>query len=87
MPIYGLGVRIETIQDTTLTATVTTKNLSRLDMYLDKRPLESLDVVDEPRRVVLALPAPLAPGDVVVLDLKGYEDNRLAAARRIRLAG
>jgi hypothetical protein len=87
MPSYGLRVRVETLRDTTLTVAVTTRNLSRLDVYLDQRPLSSVDVDDGSRQVVLELPAPLAAGDAVVLDVKGYEGSRLAAARRMRMRG
>jgi hypothetical protein len=87
MPSYTLSVRDLSVQGTTISANLTTRSLSRLDVYLSGRPLEALDVVDESRDIVLDLPAPLAAGERVVLDLKGYESGHLAAARRIPLRG
>jgi hypothetical protein len=86
MPCYRLDIQIESLQGTTLTATITTENFSRLDVYLDGRPRASLDVVDGAQSLVLDLPAPLAPGGTMVLELKGYRDGELVARRRVTLA-
>lgn len=59
---------------------VTTENLQRLDVYLGDRPTVSLDVADGTTSVTI----PVEPA-AATLDLRGFDDGRLAAARRALL--
>jgi hypothetical protein len=56
---------------------VRTENLQRLDVYLEDRPIRSLDIDDGTTQVTV----PLEPEDAV-LDLRGFDGGTLAAARR-----
>lgn len=60
---------------------VTCQNIDRLDVYLDDRPLRSLDV--KPPSAVFTLPARL--GGARQLRLLGFDGGRLAAATRVAL--
>jgi C-terminal processing protease CtpA/Prc len=50
-PSYGLSVRLRRNADKSQTIEVSTKNISRVDMYLNDRPFKTLDTKDETRRV------------------------------------
>jgi len=60
---------------------LSTGNLDRLDLFANGRPLCSIDVADGTRRIDVPNPA----GTSIVLDIRGYKDGGLAAARRMRL--
>lgn len=81
MPVRTLSVKVNAKSDGTLTATATTKNISRLDVFLDGRPQQSLDVTDGKTELSVKLPSRGAS----VLELRGFEDDRLVAARRTKL--
>jgi len=59
---------------------VTTKGITRLDTYIDRRPVKSLDVSDGARTFKVDLPS-----DAKSLELAGYDGGALAAARKIAL--
>ena len=50
-PSYGLSVTLRQNRDRSKTIEVSTKNISRLDVYINDRPLKSLDVKDGKVRV------------------------------------
>lgn len=50
-PVYGLSVTLRRNRDRSQTIEVSTKNISRLDLYLNDRPFKTLDTKDETRRV------------------------------------
>ena len=56
--------------------TVTTAKVSRLDIIFDGRPFGSMDVTDGPHGVSV-------PAGVGVIDLRGYDEGQLVAARRL----
>lgn len=60
------------------TVSVETANLSRLDVYLDTRPVTSIDVADGVHDIAIS-----ARNRTSVLDLRGFRDERLVAARRL----
>ena len=60
--------------------TMTTKNLDRVDCYVDRRPQETFDVKDGDK--VFELPAPV---DASQLELQGYKQGRLSASTRLSL--
>jgi hypothetical protein len=59
--------------------TVTTKGISRLDAYVDRRPRRTLDVTDGETTFELGAEAGLAS----LLELQGYDGAELVAARRV----
>jgi hypothetical protein len=81
LPVYNLSVTIDGIDGTSLTATVTTQNISRLDALVDERPQQSLDVSDGATQLALELPSKYE-----ILELCGYDvQGRLVAAPRIKI--
>ena len=58
--------------------TVTTAKISRLDIVFDGRPFGSMDVTDGPHGVSI-------PAGVGVIDLRGYDEGALVAARRLNV--
>jgi len=84
-PAYGLSAEAEIEAPGRLRLRATTRNLSRLDVYLTGRPQRSLDVVDGETELTLDLPA--APAGPWRLELRGYDGDRLAAASRTLVEG
>ena len=62
------------------TLTVTTLNLSRVDVYVDDRPALSLDVHDGDNSA--GVPQPAGPAQI---HLEGYDGNELAATRDLAM--
>ena len=77
---YRLTVSPGAVSGGNWTLSVTTENLSRLDLYLNDRPIRSVDISNGANAV--DIPVPTAPA---VLDLKGFQGGKLAAARRLFL--
>ncbi|NET32741.1 MAG: peptidase S41 [Cyanothece sp. SIO1E1] len=81
MPVRVLEIEIKARSSDTLEATVTTQNFSRLDVLLDGRPQQSLDVGDGSTNLILTLPMSGAS----TLEMQGFESSHLVAARRISI--
>lgn len=64
----------------TLTIQTTTAGISRLDTYIDGRPMESQDINDGTHSINVDLPA-----GATLLELAGYKDNEYVAARKLQL--
>lgn len=69
---------------------VTTRNLDRLDLFVDGRPWGSRNVAVDEEELVLKLSAPAlaadrAAPDAVRLRLEGYRGDKLVVARRLRV--
>jgi C-terminal processing protease CtpA/Prc len=77
LPVRQLSVDIDSVSDGTLTATVNTKSIARLDIYLDKRPQQSLDISADTTQITVELRTGAS-----VLEVQGYESDRLVAVRR-----
>jgi hypothetical protein len=60
---------------------LSTKNVSRVDIFLNERPLVSRDIRDGSTSIVVTLPTP----GTGILELRGFDDSRLVALRRIAL--
>ena len=82
--LKDLPVRLLTISSSqagsTLTIQATTIGISRLDTYVDGRPLESLDINDGTHSFNVNLPA-----EATLLELAGYENSEYVAARKLQL--
>jgi hypothetical protein len=79
MPVRLLTVTTSQT-DSTLTIQVNTIGISRLDTYIDGRPLESLDINNRTRTFNVNLPS-----GATLLELAGYENGEFVAARKISL--
>jgi hypothetical protein len=82
LPVYALTIATQAQAAQTLTLTVETKNISRLDVYVSDRPQQSLDVKDGPTTVTIPLPTP----EPVIVELQGFAslptgDQRVAVRR------
>ena len=80
MPAYALSARLEGAagNGAAPVVKVTTKNLDRLDVYLDGRPRLTLDAADGENNFEL----PAAAG-AVQLEIRGYKGGELAASTRL----
>ena len=75
---YTLEI-LEVVKDeTNRRVRVKTANLKRLDVYLADRPINSLDIKEDG---TLTVAIPNEPSEAT-LDLKGFDEGRLAATRR-----
>jgi len=82
LPVRKLAVEVTPLRDPTeVRVSATTENISRLDAYLDGRPVKTVDV--ENRAVDFDLSVPL-PGSYS-LELRGFDDSQLVAAKRIEV--
>lgn len=79
MPVRRLSATT-TLAGAVLTLDATTAGLSRLDIYIDGRPMESLDISDGNHSVDVNLPS-----GAMSLKLAGYQNNELVAARKMDL--
>jgi len=75
-PVRGLHASFEGSD-----VVVTTAHLDRVDVFVDGRPLGSLDVIDDSCRFAVEPMPPPGTG----LDLAGYDEGSLVAARRYAL--
>jgi hypothetical protein len=78
---YGLAVRADPPADGRLLITATTKGLDRIDLLVDDRPRHTVDVQDG--TTVIELPLPTAGAST--LQLRGFDQGKLVAARQIQL--
>jgi hypothetical protein len=81
LPVRVLSVEVDHATDGEMSVTTNTKNISRLDAYIDGRPRLTLDVEDGPTTFDLSLDS-LSPH---TLELHGFDGNELVAARRIEM--
>lgn len=79
MPVRLLNVTTSPAGPT-LTIQAKTVGISRLDIYIDGRPLESHDINDGTHSYDVAPPAAAA-----LLELAGYKNDKLVAARKMKL--
>lgn len=79
LPFYTLAAEIAKDSLRSLDVKVKSKNLSRLDLYLDERPLQSFDVKDGLTQLKVSLPA----AETNELVLRGYLDGKLVATSRM----
>ncbi len=73
-PVRGLAATV-----TAGSVTVTTASVSRLDITFDGRPFGSMDVTDGAHGISVA-------DGVEVIDLRGYDEGELVAARRLTVS-
>ena len=79
MPVRLLSVTTSQA-GSTLTIQATTVGISRLDTYIDERPLESLDINDGTHSFNVNLPT-----SATLMELAGYKNDKYVAARKVEL--
>ncbi len=80
IPVYKLSAETHS-QDGTLSVEIMTENISRLDVFLDDRPQQSLNVSDGPTQFDLTLPQHGAS----FIELQGFKNNLFVAKQRIEI--
>ncbi|MHC5823618.1 MAG: hypothetical protein ACYT04_49245, partial [Nostoc sp.] len=80
MPVRELSTEVNSAENNILTCTIKTKNISRLDIFIDNRPQQSLDINDGTTQLTIKFPE-----DASTLDLQGYDKKQLVAACRKKL--
>ena len=78
MPVYAVTAEVRT-EGNQKRVDVTSKNVTRLDAFLNSRPYRSLDVQDG----VSPIDLPLLPAGT--LELRGFRGDKLVASTRVRL--
>jgi hypothetical protein len=81
LPVRALSVEVDQAADREVSVSTTTENISRLDAYIDGRPLLTLDVEDGQKTFDLPLDSPGRH----TLELRGFDGKKLIAARRIEI--
>jgi hypothetical protein len=79
MKVCELSARLDSPGDGKVKVSVSTKNLSRLDIYLDQRPRLTLDISDGTTPFGLPAP-PLGPH---ILELRGFNTAELCVVKRL----
>ncbi len=75
MPQHHFAVTVRNVQDTRYHLTVLTQNVTRVDVYLNNRPLFSKDIVGGIEHIIDILPGQ-------VLEVRGYHEDRIVASYR-----
>jgi len=81
MPVYSLTAKADEAAADSAQITVTTSNLTRVDVALNQRPTLTLDVKDG----TTTFPLPRRSPAENQIELRGYKDEELAAATRLSL--
>jgi hypothetical protein len=81
LPVRALSVELDQATDGAVSVSTTTKNISRLDAYIDERPRLTLDVEDGQTTFDLPLDSPGRH----TIELRGFDGKKLVAARRIEI--
>jgi hypothetical protein len=79
LPVRALDASAEPSDDGKVLVSATVANVSRLDAYLDGRPRLTLNVEENSTEFELPLDSP-GPH---MLELRGFDDDRLVAVRRV----
>ncbi|MHA7776108.1 S41 family peptidase [Roseibium sp. M-1] len=78
LPVRRLRAEVTGRQDDSLTISISTGSLSRVDVYLGKRPIGALDVTDGDNELTIE-----GVAHPETLFLQGFADDELAAAWRL----
>lgn len=80
MPVHAVTAKVRS-EGTSKQVDAVTKNISRLDAFLNTRPYRSYDVVDG----TTSIDFPLLTGSSNTLELRGFRNEQLAVSTRIQL--
>jgi acyl-CoA thioesterase FadM len=81
MPVFQMAIKVAAGAGDTLKIQVDTQNIDRLDFYLDSRPQRSEQVSAQANNVAVELTRKGGK----VLQLQGFLQDKLVAARRMAL--
>jgi hypothetical protein len=82
MPRYKLEATIESSDVDTVRISIETENLDRLDVNVNDRPVQSIDLKDTQVKISISK----SDAESFEIELKGYKKTKLVAARRIAVA-
>ena len=77
MPVRQLEAVTESVTPGNVKLVLTTRGITRLDVYVNGRPQGSLDFTDGETELNLPLPA------INSIILQGYDDRELVASRKL----
>lgn len=80
MPVYRITCKINSNSET-LTVKTETENISRLDVFTDDRPQQSIDVINNTTEFVLKQPQQRAS----LIRIEGFKDRNLVAIYRAQI--
>lgn len=81
VPVRALRGRVDGIANGTARVTATTRNVTRIDAYVDARPRATFDIGADGSHSV-SVPGAAGGG---VLELRGFQDDKLVVATRLQL--
>ncbi len=81
MPVRRLEVQVQAASARSMRVAATTQGMSRLDVYVDGRPQQSVNVQNGQTTITVAKPGP----GPAVLRLDGFEGAQLVASRRVNI--
>lgn len=80
-PIRSLEVKVQTASPTQATVVVDTQGMSRLDVYLDDRPIQSIDTQGGEETFTLTRTESAEP----ILEIRGFDEGQLVARYRMNI--
>lgn len=80
MPLQAVEAKVQSAP-APIKMDVTTKNVSRLDVFVNTRPYRSLDVIDGATTIDL----PPLPVGMNMMELRGFRNDQLVASTRVHL--
>ncbi|HEX8367002.1 MAG TPA: S41 family peptidase [Pyrinomonadaceae bacterium] len=80
-PLRGLTVDIQSVSPTQVNAALETQNIDRLDLYIDDRPVTSVDV----QGGQTTIPITVVNGAGSILEIRGFDRSQLIARYRTEL--
>lgn len=80
-PAHAFAITLQPVSTTQINADANTQRISRLDVYLDDRPVQSIDV--QPGQTNFSVTKPL-PAQMT-LEIRGFEGSQLVARYRARV--
>jgi hypothetical protein len=78
MPGYDLSVQLSKRSDGGFDVSAKTKNITRMDVYLDDRPQQSLNVISDLTEFILDKP----PADASFMELRCYKEGKMVIRQR-----
>ncbi len=77
--VHEISFEFKKIVNYSIIGVVTTENLSRLDFFIENRPIESVDVQNESKEIKIKMPKETHSKGILTLEIRGYEKNELKA--------
>jgi C-terminal processing protease CtpA/Prc len=80
MPVHDLSIKISKRSDGGFDVKAETKNITRLDVYVDDRPQQSLDISSDIAEFILGKP----PAGARFIEFRCYKDADMVIRQRLR---